>query len=313
MNWIKKGLIYCPEGKNGFDVSHCHKPTPLLVDENTLRIYFGVRDANGKSRTTFVDVDPKDPRKVIYIHDKPVLDLGKIGAFDDSGVNVCSLVRKDDLIYMYFIGWNPSTTVHTRNSIGLAVSHNNGLTFTRLYDGAILDRSKDEPYYTGAVDVLFKNGLWQMWYTSGTEWKMINGKPEIYYHIKYATSENGIDWIRNNESCIIPSTPLEATARPSVIKDIVDGKEIYRMWYSRRDLLDFRTDSKHDYRAGYAESHDGINWNRMDEITGIDVSPEGWDSLAIAYPYVIRIDGKLIMLYNGNGFGKTGFGYAVEE
>ncbi len=313
MNWIKKGLIYCPEGKNGFDVSHCHKPTPLFIDNNTLRVYFGVRDGNGKTRTTFVDVDPKDPGKVIYIHDKPVLDLGKIGAFDDSGVNVCSLVRKDDLVYMYFIGWNPSTTVHTRNSIGLAVSHDNGLTFTRLYDGSVLDRSKDEPYYTGAVDVLFENGSWQMWYTSGTEWKMINGKPEIYYHIKYATSENGIDWIRNNVSCIIPSTPLEATARPSVIKDVVDGKDIYRMWYSRRDLLDFRTDSKHDYRAGYAESADGINWKRMDESTGIDVSPEGWDSLAIAYPYVIRIYGKLIMLYNGNGFGKTGFGYAVEE
>jgi predicted GH43/DUF377 family glycosyl hydrolase len=313
MNWIKKGLIYCPEGKNGFDVSHCHKPTPLLIDENTLRIYFGVRDGSGKTRTTFVDVDPKDPGKVIYVHDKPVLDLGKIGAFDDSGVNVCSLVRKDDQVYMYFIGWNPSTTVHTRNSIGLAVSNDNGLTFTRLYDGAVLDRSKDEPYYTGAVDVLFENGLWKMWYTSGTEWKMINGKPEIYYHIKYATSENGIDWVRNNISSIAPSTPLEATARPSVIKDVVDGKEIYRMWYSRRDLLDFRTDSKHDYRAGYAESTDGINWNRMDESIGIDVSPEGWDSLAIAYPYVIRLNGKLVMFYNGNGFGKTGFGYAVLE
>ncbi|HET9570529.1 MAG TPA: hypothetical protein VFP20_03855 [Bacteroidales bacterium] len=313
MNWIKKGLIYCPSGLHGFDVSHCHKPTPLILNENTVRVYFGVRDSSVKSRTTFVDLDINDLSKVLYVHDKPTLDLGKIGTFDDSGNNVCSVVRVGDLIYMYFIGWNPSTTVHTRNSIGVAISRDNGLTFERPYDGSILDRTKDEPYYTGAVDVIKDGDRWKMWYTSGSEWKILNGKPEIYYHIKYATSENGIDWQRDNISCIKPKTDLEATARPSVLKDIIDGKAIYRMWYSRRDLLDFRIDKKHDYRAGYAESLDGINWNRLDHQVGIDVSSEGWDSNAIAYPYVIRIKDQLVMFYNGNGFGKTGFGYAVLE
>jgi hypothetical protein len=313
MNWIKKGLIYCPSGQNGFDVSHCHKPTPLILDEHTVRVYFGVRDSSVKSRTTFVDLDINNLSNVLYVHDKPTLDLGKIGTFDDSGNNVCSVVREGDLVYMYFIGWNPSTTVHTRNSIGMAISKDNGLTFERPYDGSILDRTKDEPYYTGAVDVIRDGDQWKMWYTSGSEWKILNGKPEIYYHIKYATSENGIDWNRDNISCIKPKTELEATARPSVLKEIVDGKELYRMWYSRRDLLDFRVDKKHDYRAGYAESLDGIHWSRMDDQVGIDVSPEGWDSNAIAYPYVIRIKDQLVMFYNGNGFGKTGFGYAVLE
>jgi len=313
MNWKKKGLIYCPSGLNGFDVSHCHKPTPLILDEHTVRVYFGVRDSSVKSRTTFVDLDINDLSKVIYVHNKPTLDLGKIGTFDDSGNNVCSVVRFGELVYMYFIGWNPSTTVHTRNSIGMAISKDNGLTFERPYDGSILDRTKDEPYYTGAVDVIRDGDLWKMWYTSGSEWKILNGKPEIYYHIKYATSVNGIDWKRDNISCIKPKTDLEATARPSVLKEWVNGQEIYRMWYSRRDLLDFRIDKKHDYRAGYAESLDGINWNRMDDQVGIDVSPEGWDSNAIAYPYVIRIKDQLVMFYNGNGFGKTGFGYAVLE
>jgi len=130
-----------------------HKPTPLLIDNATLRIYFGVRDIQNRTRTTFIDVDPKDPQKVKYIHDRPCLDLGKIGAFDDSGANVSSVVKYGNKIYMYYIGWNPSTTVHTRNSIGIAVSHDNGVSFERLYDGPILDRNKDEPYYTGAVFV----------------------------------------------------------------------------------------------------------------------------------------------------------------
>jgi hypothetical protein len=182
-----------------------------------------------------------------------------------------------------------------------------------MYDGPILDRNKEEPYYTGAVFVLknIRCGVYKMWYTSGSEWKMINGKPEIYYHIKYAISDNGIDWIRENISCIIPTTPYEAVARPSVI--VENG--LYKMWYSRRDIIDFRVNSKHAYRAGYAESKDGIHWQRLDELAGIDTSNEvnAWDSDAIAYPYVININGKLLMFYNGNGFGKTGFGYAVYE
>jgi hypothetical protein len=45
----------------------------------------------------------------------------------------------------------------------------------------------------------------------------------------------------------------------------------------------------------------------------LKLSDSGWDSEAIAYPYVIRIKNKYIMFYNGNGFGKTGFGYAISE
>ena len=307
--WRKKGLIYSPSGKNGFDYSHCHKPTPLLIDENTLRVYFGVRDKTRKTRTTFVDLSLDDLGSIKYVHNKPILDLGKIGAFDDSGANVSSVCRNGDEIYMYFIGWNPSTTVHTRNSVGLAVSRDNGFTFERMYDGPVLDRTKDEPYYTGAVDVINEKDIWKVWYTSGSEWKIINGKPEIFYHIKYGTSENGIDWKREDAICIPPSDEFEATARPSVIKD----RSGYKMWYSKRNLVDFRTEAKQSYRPGYAESKDGIHWQRLDERLELSLSDEGWDSEAIAYPYVREIGGKLVMLYNGNGFGATGFGYAVYE
>jgi predicted GH43/DUF377 family glycosyl hydrolase len=307
--WRKKGLIYCPSGKNGFDYSHCHKPTPLLIDENTLRVYFGVRDKTRKTRTTFVDLSLDDLGSIKYVHNKPILDLGKIGAFDDSGANVSSVCRNGDEIYMYFIGWNPSTTVHTRNSVGLAVSRDNGFTFERMYDGPVLDRTKDEPYYTGAVDVINEKDIWKVWYTSGSEWKIINGRPEIFYHIKYGTSKNGIDWKREDAICIPPSDEFEVTARPSVIKD----RSGYKMWYSKRNLVDFRTEAKQSYRPGYAESEDGVHWQRLDEKLDLSLSDEGWDSEAIAYPYVREIGGKLVMLYNGNGFGATGFGYAVYE
>jgi hypothetical protein len=53
MHWTKKGLIYCATGAHGFDRSHCHKPTPLLIDAATIRIFFGVRDEKNTTRTTF--------------------------------------------------------------------------------------------------------------------------------------------------------------------------------------------------------------------------------------------------------------------
>ena len=309
--WVKKGFIYKPSGKNGFDFSHCHKPTPIVINNKIVRVYFGVRDALGKTRTTFIDLDINNLKNILYIHTKPVLDLGKIGTFDDSGANVSSVLKYKDKIYMYHIGWNPSTTVHTRNAIGLSISEDNGWTFKRLYDGSILDRTKDEPYYTGAVDVKYDNGIWKCWYTSGTEWKIINNRPEIYYHIKYATSPNGIDWQRDNIDCILPNSEFEATARPSVLK--VNNK--YCMWYSKRSLVDFRINPKNSYRAGYAESEDGITWVRMDDkISLIPTNKEGdFDSDSISYPYVIEINNKLVMFYNGNDFGKSGFGYAVLE
>ncbi|MBS4174152.1 hypothetical protein [Bacillus sp. FJAT-49736] len=309
MQWIKKGLLFNVENISDWANSHCHKPTPLILDDNTLRVYFGVRDRNSKTRTTFVDIDIQniDDFKVKYFHDKPVIDLGKIGAFDDSGANVCSILRVNNSIYMYYIGWNPSTTVHTRNAIGVVVSDDNGMTFRRLYDGPILDRNKEEPYYTGAVDVIKQGDLWKMYYTSGSEWKMINGKPEIKYHIKYATSHNGIDWTRNNIDCILPNYDMEAVARPSVIYD----QGIYKMWFSKRNINGFRLNSEKNYRGGYAESDDGKRWIRKDELFGLHLSENGWDSEAIAYPYVFKIKNRFVMLYNGNGFGKSGFGYAV--
>lgn len=215
--WHKRGLIYAVTQQSNWAHSHTHKPTPLLLKPQTLRVYFGVRGVDGKSRTTFIDVDANNPSHVLRCSPEPVLDLGPIGAFDDSGANVCSLVRHNGKIYMYYIGWNPSTTVHTRNSIGLAISEDGGETFNRAYYGPVLDRNKEEPYYTGAVEVIKQNGRFRMWYTSGTEWVMINGKPEIKYHIKYAESANGIDWVRTGISCISPASPTEATARPSVL------------------------------------------------------------------------------------------------
>ncbi|HRP74299.1 MAG TPA: hypothetical protein PK725_00255 [Rhodocyclaceae bacterium] len=306
MKWTKLGLVYRVKGRHGFDLTHCHKPTPLLVDPSTLRVYFGTRDEFNRTRTTFIDVNPENPLEIKYIHDRPVIDLGKLGAFDDSGANVCSVVRDGKSILMYYIGANTSTTVHMRNAVGIAVSDDRGFTFRRLYDGAILDRTKNEPYYTGAAEVLHENGLWKCYYTSGNEWRIVDGKPEIDYQIKYATSSNGIDWRRDNLQVIEPIDEFEVCARPSVWCH----NGIYHMYFSRRSITGFRQNPSNGYRAGYARSEDGIVWQRLDEEAGIFPSSDGWDSEGIAYPYHFDLPERELLFYNGNQFGRSGFGVA---
>ena len=85
------------------------------------------------------------------------------------------------------------------------------------------------------------------------------------------------------------------------------------MWYCYRGSVDYRTRRDQAYRIGYAESSDGITWQRLDDEVGIERSESGWDSVMMEYPFVYDHGGRKIMLYNGNGFGETGFGYAILE
>lgn len=304
--WDKKGVLIDINNYNDFMVTHACVPTAIIINEDITRIYYAPRNKDGKSVPTYFDVDTNNPEKVIYIHNKPILDLGELGTFDDDGIMPCSAVRvSETCIYLYYVGWNPSVSVPYRNAIGLAVSNDNGSTFTKAFRGAIIERNREEPFFTASPFVLKEEDKWHLWYASSTGFVLINNKPEPLYEIKYAYSENGIDWTRPNITCIQPADKYQCTARPSVIKE--DG--IYKMWFTYRGSFDYR-DGKESYKIGYAESLDGLKWNRQDDKSGIYLSDSGWDSKMQTYPSVIKIQNKKYLFYNGNGFGKTGIGLA---
>ena len=147
-----------------------------------------------------------------------------------------------------------------------------------------------------------------MWYLSCVGWEEVLGKQEARYHLKTATSRDGLSWDRTGEVAVDFSGPNEAAlVRPTVVCD--DG--VWRMWFSRRGIEGFRTGGEQSYRLGYAESRDLEKWSRLDDQAGLDVAPEGWDSEMLAYPWVFETAGQRFMLYNGNGFGQSGFGLAA--
>jgi hypothetical protein len=237
------------------------------------------------------------------------MELGRRGAFDDSGVMPSCIVNAGERKYLYYTGWNQGVTVPYRLAIGLAVSTDGGLTFERVFEGPVADRVNVEPYCCMSPFVLVEGGTWKMWYGSTTRFVEVQGKPEPQYRINYAESVDGRDWSRRNTTCIGYSTDDEAIGRPWVVKE----RGMYRMWYCYRSTVDFRTEKAQSYRLGYAESPDGIRWDRLDHLTGLAPSQEGWDSMMVAYPSVYEHRGAKHMLYAGNGFGAAGFGYAVLE
>lgn len=309
MTWKKMGLIFKPDNNYDWMATHAYVPVPDKISDNVIRLYFATRSKAIKSVTTFIEIEADNPSNLIYVHDRPVLGLGKLGTFDDGGAVPFCMVKHDNKKYLYYGGWNASVTVPYRNAIGLAVSEDNGLTFQRVCEGAVVDRNQLEPYFTGACEVIRDQGKWRMWYGSATGWVIVDGKPEPCYQIKYGESDDLINWTRPNRTCIEYKFDGEAIARPSIIRE--DG--LYKMWYCSRGSVNYRTDKKQSYRVGYAESGDGLTWERKDELVGIDRSDEGWDSVMMCYPYVFQHSDRKYLFYNGNGFGESGVGYAVWE
>ena len=302
MVWKKLGRIFDPDHE--WVGSHAQVPTALVL-EDVVRVFISTRNAAGKSLCYAVDLDKNDPRKVVARHPESCLGFGKPGTFDDDGVMPSYALQKDGKTYLYYSGWNQRLTVPYHNSMGVAVSDDNGLHFRKLFEGPIMDRTATEPYVAVTPTILFDDGLWKMWYVSGTSWLKVDGKYEPLYVIKYAESQDGYNFTRYPEHCLVSKFETEAFSRPCVIKE--DG--IFKMWFCSRASQDYRNGAG-SYRIRYAESADGRIWTRYDE-DGIPPSLEGWDSLMTCYPFIFEATGTKYMLYNGNRFGTTGFGLAI--
>ena len=307
MPWIKKSLIFKPNGVFEWSNTHAQVPTALIL-EDRIRLYYATRDKKGRSLTSFLDVDRDNPSQIIYVHDSPTMQLGEIGTFDEDGVMAGCIIKKGSDILSYYTGWSKCATIPYRVSVGLAKSTDGGITFERIFTGPIVDRTPHEPYMTMSPYVTFNNNIWKMWYGSGTKWVEIDGKMEPVYQIKYAESKDGLTWNQDNILCIKALHPLEANTRPSVIL----SKLGYEMWFSYRHSINFRGKSG-GYRIGYATSQDGKEWYRQSDQIGLEVTEDGWTKNMVAYPNVIEIDNRRIMFFNGDGFGQAGFGYAIWE
>ncbi len=301
MKWKKIGLIASPKQFNlKWWNSYGMDPCTLKLYGDLYRVFFCGRNSKNISMIGYFDYDLKK-LEIKKISKKPVLAPGELGAFDDNGVTASCLQKIKNVIYLYYIGWKPKSTTRYSLMTGLAISKNNGQSFKRYSRSPILKLTNKEPFsiLTAPYVMKIKQNKWFMWYVSCNKW--VN-KDYPKYDIKFATSKDGKDWFQGGLTSIKLKKNERAVARPSVL---FEGG-IYKMWFCYEKKVG-------KYKIGYAESKNGINWNRKDYKANIYLGKKSnGDDKMIAYPHVINHKGKKYMFYNGNDYGKEGVFLASE-
>lgn len=291
------GLVFCPDGTNAQMRTHAANPVGIHLQGDVFRVFFGSRDDEQRSHIWYLDIEIQNEKfRIIGLAEKLVLAPGDLGSFDDSGVSVGCIIQNNLVSYLYYMGWNLGSTVPWRNSIGLAVDNTNSGCFQKFSPAPIFDRNHNDPFTISYPCVIQDDGIWKMWYGSNLSWG--KKQSDMDHVIKYAWSNDGVKWNTKGEISLNLILPEEyALCRPWVIKE--DG--IFKMWFC------YRGDA---YRIGYAESKNGVEFTRKSGNV-IDVSKSGWDSEMVSYPSLVKHKNNTYMFYNGNGYGRTGFGVAI--
>lgn len=315
MRWSKQGRIFNPVDHVLPDrcIEYAQSPQALVLDDR-IRIYFSCRerDSAGKylSHVTFADFD-LDLRRIIGVSARPVIALGELGCFDEHGIFPFNVLKEPHRILAYTTGWSRKVSVSVDGAIGMAVSHDSGLTFQKCGNGPVMAASLHEPFLIGDAFVRVFGGVYHMWYIFGTRWltRSPPEPPDRVYKIAHATSVDGIRWRREGRQIV---TDRLNTDECQALPTVIEANGSYHMFFCYRQAYDFRK-SANAYRIGYAHSTDLVEWVRDDSRAGIDISEIGWDSEMMCYPHVFAMNDRIYMLYNGNEFGRFGFGIAALE
>lgn len=303
MTWRKLGLIFVPDGQITWMRSHAAYPQALHLAGSVFRVFFSTRDSEGRSHIAYLDLDVENPQSILALSSRPVLSPGPVGLFDDCGVIPSCVVQLPSGLAIFYIGISLSVTTPYTSFLGLAFLDTERESALRHSPSPLLDRTPDDPFSNGAAFVCPAQDHpgFDMWFESQNRIPEQGSSETLSVGLKYASSADGIIWDRSPRFVLPPPAGTSFLATPCVLP----GGDGYRMWYSLK--------RRGRYSIGGAESADGVRWTRKDLSTGMLASGSGWDGEEVSYPNVFEYRGRLFMLYNGNGYGRTGFGIAILE
>jgi hypothetical protein len=313
MRFEKIGKIFDPREYPLFTQLREYAQSPqAIVLEDRVRIFFSTREQDRAgmfiSLPAFVDMD-FDFKEVLGVSRMPIIALGERGCFDEHGIFPLSPVPFNNKLLAYTTGWTRRQAVATDSGIGLAISEDSGETFIKYGQGPIVGPSLHEPFLVSDAFVLHHEDKFHMWYIYGQRWiyGTEGAPPDRVYKIAHAESIDGVNWTRSGEPVISDWLGKdECQALPCVFRH----GEGWHMVFCYRYATDFRRNPNRAYRLGYAYSTDFVSWIRSD-LHLIDTSEAlGWDAEMQCYPNVVKIKNQIYLLYNGNEFGRYGFGVA---
>ena len=299
--WIKLGQLFSPESsiRHHKLASHAANPLPVHLTGDIFRVFYNGRDDSNRSSIGAVDIDIKE-LSIVADHFEPFFQNGPPGSYYCDGLSIGDLYSADDVRYILFMGWENPPDEHWRGVIGrLLLTKNNTLV---LEDSLPLINLDSIDPHSLSYPCVFSTcaGEYHMFYGSTVSWDVGNG--DMLHVINRATSLNGELWMKHGLALPYQLGHAQAFSKPSVVESANGG---YDMWFS------YRGAPGRTYRIGFAHSDDMCNWRIDFSSSAIEVSQSGWDSEMLCYPFVFRHRESTYMLYNGNGYGLTGFGLAV--
>lgn len=223
-------------------------------------------------------------------------DATAFGDWDGSDIYRPAVISATGAYQMWYSG----RSLLTPGRIGYAES-SDGIVWTRpLTHAVLLEGGPGDWDEMGVAQpaVIWQGGLYQMWYL---------GTDNVLNQIGYATSTNGIDWIKYAGNPVLQvGVPGEwddaEVGGPSVV---FDGTT-YHLWYHGSDGSVFS--------IGYATSTNGIDWVKYaaNPVLG-PADPGNWDGDLVFFPTVVTDSGHLSMWYSTNfkPEGGRGIGYVT--
>jgi hypothetical protein len=295
--WRPGGLLLTPETSLPWARTHAALPAVLDDGNGGYELFYSPRDDRGRAYVARARLAIDGRRLRITDRDEqPVLSPGPLGAFDESGTTVSCVVADAGRTLLFYTGWTLGVTVPFYFYAGLAVREAGAVRFERVSAAPALERTAVDPYLTASPWVIRDEGRYRMWYVSGAGWRTVADGPQHLYHVRYAESEDGLSWSRDGRVCVDFANSAEyAMGRPCVVRD----NDLYRMYFAARGDR---------YRLGYAESRDGLTWRRDDAALSFPATAS-WDREMRAYPAILDHGDIRFLLYNGDGYGRTGIGY----
>jgi hypothetical protein len=278
--------------------THAQLPTPLVLSEKLIRVFFASRDARQYSSIFSIDIE-YDKRTKSFSWEKfgcqPVLLPGRIGSFDEHGVYPSFVLQHEEKFYLYYIGWNRGITEPLfYASIGLAVSED-GANFSKISDGPVLGRNQDEPFLVTSPFVERQIDSYKMYFVSGNEWLNIDGKIESRYDVKSIESKEISRWESTDRKTVIPLGPNETNVARPWISTVNKDRLLY---------FCFLRKGTNGYQIGVAKEEEPDKWLRLEN----ELSFEGLSTNEnMAYPAIVEMQGHRFMFLNGNNYGKNGF------
>lgn len=271
--------------------THAAYPVGLHLGSNQWMVYFTMRNQQNQSKIVALNFEWTG-NKLIPTGTRPNTILESSTDFDKDGISMGNILPMGSEYFIYTLNWNLQSDVPWRNTIGMASASSPAGPFVKQNTPTIplSDINPHSMSYPWVIKIDDKyhcyfgsNGIW------GPE------KNDMNHVIKQAISHDGKTWVQQKETLIGITKERTAVSRPTVIP----YGDKYLMLFSAKN-----TQNKYDMHA--AISADGNIWTDIELL--IEGQTESWESEERTYPALFTFDNEIYVLYNGNEYGKTGFG-----